>query len=279
MIRPSVVRVPRWIAAVALMGVAVLLTGIQVRAQTPVSVDSSASAGFEARLDSLVAAGHRDRSLALVEDRLTDHPDDYRAHVLAARDAFWLGYIAMYRQRDEDAKAWFLRGAGEADWALGVRPLDGEARYLKLAANGLRGVLEGGRESARLAAVVDTAARSLIAADSTNAGAYNALGRLYERVAGLSWVERAIGGRWVGSDLRARSTWEAAEANLRRATELAPEVNVFHLDLGVFYVRLGRLTEARAALEAAVAAPLQVPEEELARDHARRLLEEIAGRL
>jgi tetratricopeptide (TPR) repeat protein len=241
------------------------------------SVDGSGPALVTRRADSLYLAGHHEESLALLETYLASSPDDVLVEVMAAREALVLGTVDSYTDA-EKAKPWYRRSIEHGERAMAMAPLDENARYVTLAAEGRLALIEGARERARLGVVVDTAARALLAQDSLYAGAHNALGHLYFEVARLSWIERIFARHWMGGDLVSRATWKAAEAHLRRAIELQPERNLYYVDLGALYVKRGRLEEARSVLEEALKVPLEIPAQQLFRDDARRLLDEVAQR-
>lgn len=228
------------------------------------------------RVDSLYHEGLHKESLTLLDNHLRAHPDDYRAQVLAGRAALALAIGASYSDTKE-AKMWFHKAIAYGKRALAIEPLGEEGRYITMASEGRLALIEGGPTQARLGAVVDTAARSLLAEDSLNAGAHDALGRLYYEIRTLSWIKRITAKHWLGSKLMSRATWKAAEHELRRAVQLDPGRNRYYVDLGMLLVKRHRFDEARAVLEAGLKVPLHFPEEAHFRDDMRRLLAEIDG--
>lgn len=228
-----------------------------------------------ALVDSLSGAGRRAEALAVLEALLEGAPGNVELWVRAAREGLALGL----GDADEDAaRAWLRRAAEHAGRAAALEPEHEEARYLRVASVGRLGQLEGSpTERARLAAVVDSAARSLVRDAPLHAGAHHVLGQLYAEIASLSWVWRIFARPLLGSDLLSRATWEAAEEHLRRAVALHPERNAHLTDLGALLLRTDRREEARTVLEAAVAAPLEFPEQETFRAAARLLLLEAGG--
>lgn len=226
------------------------------------------------RVDSLYHAGRHQESLKLLDDHLRSRPDDYRALVLAGRGALALGIGASYSDISE-AKTWFHRAIAYGKRALALQPLGEDARYVTMASEGRLALIEGGPTQARLGAVVDSAARSLLAEDSLSAGAHDALGLLYYQIRTASWVKRVTARHWLGGELMSRATWKAAERELRRAVELDPGRNRYYADLGALLVKRHRYDEARSVLEAGLKVPLHFPEEEHFRDDMRKLLKKI----
>jgi tetratricopeptide (TPR) repeat protein len=226
------------------------------------------------RVDSLYHAGKHKEALALLDERLRDRPDDYAAHVLAARSALVLGYGASASDVP-DAKKWLGQAIAYGKQAMTIEPLGEDGRYMTLAAEGRLALITDGLDKARMAVVVDSAARSLLREDPRHAGAHNVLGRLYLEIKTLPWLERVIARHWLGGDLMSRATWDAAERELRRAVELQPERNLYYADLGALLVRRGRTDEAETVLDTGLRVPLEFPEEEQFRQDMRQLLAQI----
>jgi tetratricopeptide (TPR) repeat protein len=224
-------------------------------------------------VDSLSRAGRHGEALAILEKLLERSRDDYQVEVMAAQEELLYSFLAPDR---EAAKGLLRRAIPHAQRAMALEPNGEEGRYLNMAATGRLALIESSpQERARLGAVVDSAARSLLEANPLHAGAHNALGKLYSEVADLSWFSRIFARRWLGGDLVSRATWAAAEEHLRRAAELQPGRNFHLLDLGALLAKRGRREEARKVLEAALEVPLETPGQEEFRDQARRILEEI----
>lgn len=230
---------------------------------------------LRATVDDLSRAGRHGEALAAADAILSLVPDDYPLRVLAAQE----GLLHSFVVADADSARNLLhRAIAHAHRAMAVEPLGEDGRYLNLAAHGRLGLVHAGpQERARLAVVVDSAARSLLAANPRHAGAQNALGRLYMEVADLNWLSKVFARRWMGRALVDRATWEAAEGHLRRAAVLEPTRNMHLLDLGILLVKRNRRDEAREILQEAVRVPLESPSQEEFREAARRLLAELGG--
>lgn len=227
------------------------------------------------RADSLDRAGLHGEAFAALEALLSGGTRDPLLETLAAEQGLLASFLAP---NADSARSLLHRAIERARRALALEPSSEQARYLNLAAHGRLGLLESSpQERARLGVVVDSAARSLLAANPRHGEAHNALGRLYAEVADLDWFSRLFARRWMGGDLVDRATWEAAEEHLRLAVELRPERNMHLLDLGALLLKRGRKEDARQVLQAAASLPLETPAQMEFRDAARRLLAEIGG--
>lgn len=250
----------------------------EVRGQTPRVVppaEAQMRDSLTVRVDSLYKKGKQLESLELLQTHVGHAPGDYGAWVMAARAALALGFA----DPDPDsAKAWLHRSITYGEGAQALDSAGEQGRYVTLAARGRLALVSGPVESAHLGREVEREALALLAIDSLHAGAHNALGKLYFEVARRSRFERFIARGWLGGDLIHHATWKAAEYHLRRAVELEPTRNFYHLDLGALLLARGRLDEARNELEKTLQVPLETPQQAGFRTEARALLKEIDAR-
>ena len=224
------------------------------------------------QVDSLYAQGKHRESLELLKDHLGRAPSDYPAWVLAARAALVLGFAD---QNSDSASAWFNRAITYGEGAQAIDSLGEDGRYATLAARGRLALIGSPFEKARLGREVEHEALALLAIDSLNAGAQNALGKVYFAIARLSSIQRFIARPWLGNDLTGRATWKAAGYHLRRAVELQPQWNFYHLDLGELLLDRGRRDAARYELRTAVSLPLETPQQVGFRKQAQALLDQM----
>ncbi len=227
------------------------------------------------RVQTLFQQGRQRESLDLLQPHLGKADSDYLPLVLAARAALALGYADP---APDSARAWLGRAISYGEEAQSVFPAGEDARYVTLAAKGRLALISSPIQEARLGREVEREALALLAMDSTYAGADNALGRVYLEIARLSWVERLMARPWLGGGIIGRASWRAAEYHLRRAIELEPGRNFYHLDLGRLLLDRDRLAEARGELEQALTVPLETPQQQGFRSEARALLGEIDRR-
>ncbi|MHB1861436.1 MAG: hypothetical protein ACYCVL_00575 [Gemmatimonadaceae bacterium] len=221
------------------------------------------------RVQTLYKEGKQLESLELLKGHLGHAPSDYLAWVASARAALVLGYA----EPDPDsAKAWLHRSIAYGEGAQALNPGGEDGRYVTLAAKGRLALIEGPIEEAHLGREVEHEALALLAIDSLNAGAHNALGKVYFEIARLSRFQRFIAHAWLGSGIINRASWKAAEYHLRCAVELQPDRNYYHLDLGALLLARGRIAEARSELQRTLEVPLETPQQQGFRNEARVLL-------
>jgi tetratricopeptide (TPR) repeat protein len=95
-----------------------------------------------------------------------------------------------------------------------------------------------------------------IALNPNDDAAYSIKGSLFRAIGNVSWLQRSLASVLIG---RIPSGGFAdAEAALRKAIELAPDVMRHQYELGILYIDMDRKEDARKALEAAALLPVRV---------------------
>lgn len=222
--------------------------------------------------DALDAVG----ALRRLEARIEAEPDDFEALWRAGRAALSLGVIA----RDADARrGWLDVGVGYAERARTLRPDDLDTTAWLAALKG-RLALEsdGSGDRARLAQEVWDLTGAVLAQDSTHAFANDIRGKANQEVMRLNRIQRFFARVFIGNDPLERSSWEQAEAHLRRAIESDPTVVLFYLDLGETYLLRGKREEAIATLVSGLALPIRLPPDGVFRAKMETLLAEARAR-
>ncbi|MDH5590888.1 MAG: hypothetical protein OEZ65_08530 [Gemmatimonadota bacterium] len=232
------------------------------------------SGSVAVRADALFHAGDVEGSLVLLRRHLVRSPGDYPTQWMAARSAVALGMIAT---EEDEQNSRYREAIGYGEVAVGMEPHGLSGLYWLVAAKGRLALQQGPRATARLAQEVYDGAHLILALDSLHAGAYDVLGKLNYEVMNLSGWKRALARAILGNEALRDSSWEKGEAYLLRAVELAPEVVLYHLDLGRLYWRTDRPAEARARLEQALALPSSHPADDTFKDEARALLDRLPG--
>jgi tetratricopeptide (TPR) repeat protein len=260
----ALIRSLRFLPAAAILAAS---SATPVAAQVAALSDVAPTVAEQA--DRVHLAGRPAEALSLLEAHLQDSPDDYRARWMACRAALAVGVLA---QKTPDVRdAWIDRAVAHGEAAVLLAPTGVDGRYWRLASKGRKSLHAGARTTARLAQEVWDEAHELLELDSLHAGAHNALGRLNLEVMSLAGWKRAIARVLVGGALK-RTSWENAESFLTRASELAPDVALYHRDLGALYRRRGEPTRARPPLERAAALPVGEPWEAYFQEEARAML-------
>jgi tetratricopeptide (TPR) repeat protein len=95
-----------------------------------------------------------------------------------------------------------------------------------------------------------------IALNPNDDAAYSIKGSLFRAIGNVSWLQRSLASVLIG---RIPSGGFAdAEAALRKAIEIAPDVMRHQYELGILYIDMDRKEDARKALEAAALLPVRV---------------------
>ncbi|HTY00445.1 MAG TPA: tetratricopeptide repeat protein [Bacteroidota bacterium] len=81
-------------------------------------------------------------------------------------------------------------------------------------------------------------------------------GSLFRALGNVSWVERRLAGILFGGI--PDGGFKEAEESLQRAVAIAPDVMRHEYELGVLYIDMGRIQDARAALEKVLTLPVRV---------------------
>ena len=106
------------------------------------------------------------------------------------------------------------------------------------------------KERIRRAGEIRAEVLRAIELDPTHDGAYHLLGRWHAEIMRLSGFSRFSAKSFLGAGIFREASWQAAVDNLERAVALDPSRIYHHLDLAEVYLRLKRVAEARAELEA-----------------------------
>lgn len=256
-----------WLGCALLLGVAANGSA----QQGPIEVPSLKllTTNVPERADRLLNAGDVGKALGLLEAHLSNHPDDFEAQWRAARAAVYMGILATGTDIEN---AWYRRGIAHADRALAERPDDPEALRWAVASKGNLAVQTGAREAVRLTEEIWTLDHRLLKIDPNDALAHDALGSLHYQVMKLSSFERTLGRLFMGGNILALANWDDALKHLHKAVELAPDNILYRVDLADALTARGRVHEAMAQLDTAVALPKRLPVDDDFRERAERRL-------
>ncbi len=131
----------------------------------------------------------------------------------------------------------------------------------------------GNGEQIRLSHEVLREARRAIDLNGNNDAAYSIKGSLYRALGNVGWLEKELAAILYGRI--PPGSFEEAEAALKRAIELAPDVMRHHYELGVVYLDWGKKDEARRVLRHAATLPVRVAIDRPRREKIKELLAQI----
>lgn len=112
-----------------------------------------------------------------------------------------------------------------------------------------------------------------IALDPRDDAAYSIRGSLYRALGNVGWVERRIAGLLFGGI--PDGGYADAEASLKRAIAIAPDVMRHRYELGVLYIDMGRMRDAKKELEHVLTMPVRVAIDVPRLAKARELLKDL----
>ena len=127
---------------------------------------------------------------------------------------------------------------------------DANAHFLLALSIGYASLTKSKKERIRRAGEIRAEVLRAIELDPTHDGAYHLLGRWHAEIMRLSGFSRFSAKSFLGAGIFREASWQAAVDNLERAVALDPSRIYHHLDLAEVYLRLKRVAEARAELEA-----------------------------
>lgn len=259
-----------------MLEIALVLITLSAPHQAP---ESRSEASRRARLGAGDAAHYAldpGAALARFERLLAEDSTSYDALWRAAREEVNLGMLASdpaERKRRAEAAVGFARRARKA------RPAGPEGAEWLAVALGRLALEHGPRTRARLAVEIRDAALTALELDSLTAGAHHVLGEWHAEIRRLSGIERWAARRLLGARVVELASWDRAIEHLERATRLAPEALVHHLDLARAYADVDRGEDARRALREVIDRPVLEPVDPQLKRTAERLLAELRSRL
>jgi len=140
-------------------------------------------------------------------------------------------------------------------------PLDADAQYGLAAILGVRTDLSEGRERLALAEEVLEQVRLVLEIDPSHPGAHHILGRLSAGVMRMSWLDRFLARKLLGSQVLDEASWTLARHHLEVAEAGDPCIPDHHYELARLYLDRGEPSlayrEIGHVLELTSLAPIQ----------------------
>lgn len=209
-------------------------------------------------------------AVALYEQQLPLYPNDAQLLWRLARVYVCAGEVKDNGEGESD----FARAEEFARRCIQVDSTSVEGHTWLAAALGYRALHAGLVAKVELTAEMNQELDRALALDPQNDAAYSMRGSYFRAFANASWLERRVAVLLFPS--LPEGGYEEAEAALKKAIALAPEVMRHHYELGILYLDWGRTAEARAALEHAATLPIRVAIDIPRRAKTRKLLAALA---
>jgi len=150
-------------------------------------------------------------------------------------------------------KLLFVESEQLARHAVQINSTDSKGHLYLSISVGKLALFEGGKRKVELSKEVKTEAEQAIALDPAEDAAYHVLGIWNREVVELNFLLKKFAELLYGNFPQA--SLEAAQANLRRAVELAPTVVSHRVELGLTLLAAGKRVEGHALLEEALRMP------------------------
>jgi tetratricopeptide (TPR) repeat protein len=209
------------------------------------------------------------RAIALYETGLAEHPRDAGLLWRLARAYVCLGESSGVPE-EPDA---FVAAAQYARRCIAADSLSWQGHTWLAASLGYLALHESIGKQVELSRVLHREVLRAIELNPGNDAAYSILGSFYRALGNVSWIERSLALVFIGSVPPGGRT--EAEAALKTAIALAPDVMRHRYELGVLYIDMGREEEARSALRKALTLPVRTAIDRPRCAKARALLEEL----
>lgn len=266
--RPSPIRLPT-LALVLCAGVAVPAAGYAQQQDVPDPRHTLAGAERAPR-----SGGGADavRELHRLDDLVAIGAADAAGLTRAADLAITLAVLAGDRGDEAERRDWLTRAEAYAREAHALEPERAEPRFLIAAALGLGAVHQPVRERIRTAAEVREHAEAVLLLDPGHAGALHLVGQLNAAAMRLNPFLRFVAKTVLGGDALGGASWARAEAAFRGAINREPGNPAHRVELARVLRDTGRIDEARAELEAALALESRDPLAPHFRARAERVL-------
>ena len=208
-------------------------------------------------------------AIAAYEHALAEHPDEPELLWRLARVYVCAGEIAQ----ENDQRQLFIAAERCARRCIALDSLNGPGHTWLAGALGYIALSESvGRKVALSRELLQEALRALELNPNDDA-AYSIIGSFYRALGNAGWLQRTIAAVFLGDV--PKGGYDEAEAALKNAVRIAPEIMRHQYELGVLYLDMGRIEDARAALQAAIALPIRTAIDRPRFAKARTLLEEL----
>jgi hypothetical protein len=109
----------------------------------------------------------------------------------------------------------------------------------------------------RYAKLIRAEALEALKYDSLHAGAIHIMGSWNAEIMRVNGLERAFAKRFLGAEVFADASWDAAQRLMEKAVRLDPDRLVHHLDLGAIYADRGNKAAAREQFLLVIRAPVR----------------------
>lgn len=164
--------------------------------------------------------------------------------------------------------ALYAKATSYARRAVSLNPGDAEGHFHLSRALGRTALALGPRDRVKYGIEVRDEAMTALRLAPRHPGALHIMGVWHAEIMRLSGIARTVARAFLGGQVFGTASWSEAVRYLELAVEIEPARLVHRLDLARIYRDLDRPEEARAAYQAAVAAPPMDPNDAVYRQQA-----------
>ena len=191
-------------------------------------------------------------AIASYEEQLQSFPDDPELLWRLARVYVCSGEVKENGEREP----YFKKAEECARRCIRIDSAKAEGHTWLAATLGYLALNAGIKDQVGLSAELHSEIDRAIGLDPANDAAYSIRGSFYRALGNVSWVQKQLATLFLG-DLP-DGGFKDAEAALKKAIDLAPDVMRHQYELGVLYLDWGKRQEAQRAFETAAALPVRV---------------------
>ena len=218
-----------------------ILSGIFIASALLLTPDSELK--DEAR--ELFFSGEEEEALAIYSEIVDDHPDDVE---VIWQTAMLYARVGNRLEDHEEREDHFARAEYYAEQALDLDSGNANAHFTYSVVQARIANHASTEESLAKSEKIRSHSQKALEIDPEHEGALHVLGMWHQRIANLSFAERAIVNTLFGGVPDGASN-EKAEQYLSKAAEQDPEMILYQLDLAKFYTEQGNDTKARRILQ------------------------------
>ncbi len=212
-------------------------------------------------------------AISLYETALLSTPQDTRLLWRLAR----VHVCSAEVEEEETQRTPLLQKAEEyARRCIAADPSLSKGHTWLAAALGYIALDAGISDQVRISQEILSETENAIALDPADDAAYSIRGSLYRAVGNVGWLKRSLAALLLGEI--PSGGFPEAEAALKTAISLAPDIMRHHYELGILYMDMGREEDARRALHQATTLDIRTAIDRPRKEKAMKLLSTLEGK-
>ncbi len=212
-----------------------------------------------------------------LEAALAGNPASYEANWRMAITLMDLGNQVTDPDRIAGRDSLYAQAENYARRAVAAKSDGANGHFALAAILGRRALTSGMHQRIRLAGEIRSEAQRAVALDPRHDGAWHVLGLWNAEVERLSAFDRFMARHLLGGGVLGSASWSEAEADLRRAVDLAPQRILHRLDLAEVQADRHEWGAAAAQLDTLGRLPVREPLDPVYLARAHKLAQRVAA--